>query len=239
MGQLLGTYLLAEDKDGLLLIDQHAAHERVLYERLRATWLEGGVERQGLLTPTQVELEAPAAAALIADAERVERLGFEVAAFGEAAVVVRAVPALLAERDPLGLLRGLAEELRQADAIGADLSGGTRVLDAADQLFASLACHSARRAGDVLPEGEQRALLDSLDSIPWAPTCPHGATGRDPSQPVRDREALLTTIESRPLAGPRSSAYRPRDVDRGRCGGSGGSDRRREDGASLRACRAF
>lgn len=174
MGQLLGTYLLAEDKDGLLLIDQHAAHERVLYERLRATWLEGGVERQALLTPTPVELEAPAASALVADAERVERLGFEVEAFGEGAVVVRAVPALLAERDPLGLLRGLAEELRQADAMGADLSGGTRVLDAADQLFASLACHSARRAGDVLPEGEQRALLDSLDSIPWAPTCPHG-----------------------------------------------------------------
>ncbi len=174
LGQLLGTYLLAEDKEGLLLIDQHAAHERVLYERLRAAWLTGGVERQGLLTPAVVELEASALEALLADEERLVRLGFEVEAFGDTSVAVRAVPALLAERDPIGLLRGLAEELQQAAAMGAELETGTRVLDAADRLFATLACHSARRAGDVLPEGEQRALLDALDAIPWAPTCPHG-----------------------------------------------------------------
>ncbi|MBW2243440.1 MAG: DNA mismatch repair endonuclease MutL [Deltaproteobacteria bacterium] len=174
LGQLLGTYLIAEDKDGLLLIDQHAAHERVLYERLRAAWLEEGVERQMLLTPLTVEMEAGSAAVIGAHAELTLALGFEVEPFGESAVVVRAVPALLAERDPLGLLRGLADELREADRMGTALEPGTRVLDAADKLFATLACHSARRAGDVLPEGEQRALLDALDSIPWAPTCPHG-----------------------------------------------------------------
>ncbi len=174
LGQLLGTYLIAEDKEGLLLIDQHAAHERVLYERLRAAWLEDGVERQMLLTPLTVEMEAGSAGVIGAHAELTLALGFEVEPFGESAVVVRAVPALLAERDPLGLLRGLAEELREADRMGAALEPGTRVLDAADKLFATLACHSARRAGDVLPQGEQRALLDALDSIPWAPTCPHG-----------------------------------------------------------------
>ncbi|MCP3983074.1 MAG: DNA mismatch repair endonuclease MutL [bacterium] len=174
LGQLLGSYLIAEDKEGLLLIDQHAAHERVLYERLRAAWLEDGVDRQLLLTPLTVEMEAGSAAVIGAHAELTLALGFEVEPFGESAVVVRAVPALLAECDPLGLLRSLADELREADRMGAALEPGTRVLDAADKLFATLACHSARRAGDVLPEGEQRALLDSLDSIPWAPTCPHG-----------------------------------------------------------------
>lgn len=174
LGQLLGTYLIAEDKEGLLLIDQHAAHERVLYERLRADWLAEGVERQVLLAPVTVEMEPGSAAVIASHAELTLALGFEVEPFGESAVVVRAVPALLTDRDPLGLLRGLAEELREADRMGTTLEPGTRMLDAADKLFATLACHSARRAGDVLPEGEQRALLDALDSIPWAPTCPHG-----------------------------------------------------------------
>ncbi len=174
LGQLLGTYLVVEDKDALLLVDQHAAHERVLYERLRAGWLHEGVERQALLVSRPIELEAPAVAALADQAELVQALGFEVEPFGEGAVVMRAVPALLAERDPAGLLRGLAEELLEAQALGARMVSGTRVLDAADRLFASLACHSARRAGDVLPDDEQRALLDALDGIPWAPTCPHG-----------------------------------------------------------------
>jgi len=174
LGQLLGTYLLVEDKLGLLLVDQHAAHERVLYERLRAGWLEGGVERQVLLLPETVELPASALAALVEHAEFVERMGFEVDAFGEATAVLRAVPSLLAERDPAGLLRGLADELQGAGDWGSAVRAGTRILESADQFFASLACHSARRAGDVLEPPEQRALLDALDAIAWAPTCPHG-----------------------------------------------------------------
>ena len=174
LGQLLGTYLLVEDKQGLLLVDQHAAHERVLYERLRAGWLEGGVERQGMLLPVTVGLPPAALVALEEHAELVQRLGFEAEGFGEGVAILRAVPALLAERDPAGLLRGLAEELQDARDWAAVVRAGTRVLDGADQLFASLACHSARRAGDVLEEPEQRSLLDALDAIPWAPTCPHG-----------------------------------------------------------------
>jgi DNA mismatch repair protein MutL len=180
IGQLLGTFLLLEDKGGLLLVDQHAAHERVLYERLRRAWLEGGVERQGLLVPALVELEAGARAALEAAGARLEALGFELEPFGAGAVLVRAVPALLAERDPAALVRGLAEELR-ARALelgtagqGAPDPAAVRQLEAADRLFATLACHAARRAGDVLAPAEQRALLDALDGIPWAPTCPHG-----------------------------------------------------------------
>ncbi|HVH06450.1 MAG TPA: DNA mismatch repair endonuclease MutL [Myxococcota bacterium] len=179
LGQLLGSYLLLEDKRGLLLVDQHAAHERVLYERMRASWVQGGVERQALLVPATVELDATAHAAVEASAPQLERFGFEVEPFGATAVLVRAVPALLGERDPAVLLRGLADELASGTlasgaASGAGEGASVRLLESADKLFASLACHGARRAGDVLPPGEQRALLDALDAIPWAPTCPHG-----------------------------------------------------------------
>jgi DNA mismatch repair protein MutL len=179
LGQLLGSYLLLEDKSGLVLVDQHAAHERVLYERMRRSWIAGGVERQGLLVPATVELDAAAHAALEGSAAMLERLGFEIEPFGASAILVRAVPALLAERDPAHLLRGLADELASGaleagTSEGAGQAASVRLLEAADKLFASLACHAARRAGDVLPPGEQRALLDALDAIPWAPTCPHG-----------------------------------------------------------------
>ena len=174
VGQLLGTYLVLEDKQAMVLVDQHAAHERVLYERLRAGWLEGEVARQALLLPVTAELDPGAAAALARDAEALERLGFEVEAFGAGAVVVRTVPALLAGRDPVALVRGLADELAAAGEGAAPLREASRMLDAADRVFASMACHAARRAGDVLDRREQRALVDALDAIPWAPTCPHG-----------------------------------------------------------------
>jgi DNA mismatch repair protein MutL len=174
LGQLHGTYLLLEAKDGLLLIDQHAAHERVLYESLRAAWLDAGVPRQALLAAETLELEPASQAALVEQGAWALALGYEVEPFGTGAVVVRAVPALLAERDPLGGLRSLAEQLREHGLEGAATRAGSRWLDAADRFFASLACHSARRAGEVLPPGEQRALADALDAIPWAPTCPHG-----------------------------------------------------------------
>jgi DNA mismatch repair protein MutL len=174
LGQLLGTYLLLEEKHGLLLVDQHAAHERVLYEGLRRSWLEGAIERQALLVPATLELEAATLSALIEHAEVVQALGFEVDPFGESTLAVRAVPALLCERDPIGLLRGLADELRSGAELGAPMQPGTRLLDAADRFFATMACHSARRAGEVLDPKEQRALVDSLDTIPWAPSCPHG-----------------------------------------------------------------
>jgi DNA mismatch repair protein MutL len=173
LGQLLATYLLLEGKDRLLLLDQHAAHERVLYERLRGEWLERGVERQGLLAPLAVELEPRAFAALEEQGDEAVRLGFELERFGEQTVALRAVPALLADRDPAALLRSLADEL--AAGVGALApESAVRSLAPADQLFATLACHAARRKGDSLDPREQRALLDALDAIPWAPTCPHG-----------------------------------------------------------------
>ena len=173
LGQLLATYLVVETKQGLLLVDQHAAHERVLYERLRNDWLERQVERQVLLAPLPVELEPAAASALLEHADRAEALGFEIEAFGASTVAVRAVPALLGDRDPSSLVRSLADELRTEGAVG-EGSAAIRALEPIDRIFANLACHAARRKGDVLSEPEQRALLDAVDSIPWAPTCPHG-----------------------------------------------------------------
>ena len=114
LGQLLATYLLVEGKDGLLMIDQHAAHERVLYERLRAEWFDRGVEGQGLLLSVNVELDPLAASALAEHGESVRRLGFEIEPFGDGAVVVRSIPALLSGRDPAPLVRDLAAELQLA-----------------------------------------------------------------------------------------------------------------------------
>jgi DNA mismatch repair protein MutL len=173
LGQLLATYLLLEGKDQLLLLDQHAAHERVLYERLRAEWLEPGVERQGLLAPLAVELDPRGFAALEEQAEEAGRLGFEIEPFGEQTVALRAVPALLSDRDPAALLRSLADELA-AGAGALAPESAVRTLAPVDRHFATLACHAARRKGDVLDPREQHALLEALDRIPWAPTCPHG-----------------------------------------------------------------
>jgi DNA mismatch repair protein MutL len=176
LGQLLASYLLVESAGGLLLVDQHAAHERVLYERLRAQWLENGVERQGLLIASHLELGAAGVALLAADGGLLSRLGFDVEAFGEDTVVIRSVPGLLSGRDPGNLVKELALELSEGDGLLDADSGAseTRLLQAADRMFASLACHSARRAGDHLEPAEQRSLLTELDTIPWAATCPHG-----------------------------------------------------------------
>lgn len=180
LGQMLASYLLLEADDGLILIDQHAAHERVLYERLRANWLDGAVPKQGLLIALTVELDPLAVVALSDDAALVGALGFEVEPFGEEAVVVRAIPALLSGQDPAGLVRDLAEELSASEAGAGEAlraqpdRASTRLIPAVDRLFATLACHSARRFGDHLPIEEQRAILEGLDSIPWAQSCPHG-----------------------------------------------------------------
>jgi DNA mismatch repair protein MutL len=181
LGQLLASYLLVEGKRGLILVDQHAAHERFLYEQLRAEWLANGVSSQPLLLPETVEVDALALAALLEATELCERLGFDLAAFGDRAVLVRAIPSLLAGRDPGTLVRGLAEELRGGEPGGegtATVTGAApsdvRLVAAADRVFATLACHSARRFGEHLDAAEQQAILSGLDDIPWAPTCPHG-----------------------------------------------------------------
>jgi DNA mismatch repair protein MutL len=174
LGQALATYRVVEGDDGLLLVDQHAAHERILYEGLRRSRLAGAVPAQALLAPLALELEPAALAALASAPETARALGFEIEGFGEEAVLVRAVPALLAGHDPAALARALVDEVRNAEQVGAAAAAGARSLPLLDRALATLACHAARRKGDRLDPREQRALLDGLDQIPWAPTCPHG-----------------------------------------------------------------
>ncbi|MDG2334299.1 MAG: DNA mismatch repair endonuclease MutL [Myxococcota bacterium] len=174
LGQIQARYLVLEGEKGLILVDQHAAHERVLYEGLRAAWLERRVERQGLLVPETLETGSRGVAVIAEAAELVSAMGFDVEAFGESSLVIRAIPALLAGQDPALLVGDLIDELEGVDFVPEREAAHSRMLTAIDRAFATLACHSARRFGDHLPQEEQRAILAGLDEIPWAPTCPHG-----------------------------------------------------------------
>jgi len=173
IGQLHETYLLVEDAGALLLVDQHAAHERVLYEELRSKWIERKTEKQVLLLPVTVEMDASAVAGLAEHAETLDRMGFEVEAFSDDSVIVRAIPGLLGERDPARLVRRLGDALIHRE-LQRDELALLRELEPMDRVFATLACHASTRAGDHLERAQQQALLHSLDSVPWAPTCPHG-----------------------------------------------------------------
>jgi DNA mismatch repair protein MutL len=174
LGQLKARYLVLEGEQGLVLVDQHAAHERILYEHLRGAWLDRKVERQGLLVPETLEIDSRGAVVLGESSELIDSLGFDAELFGESSVLIRAIPALLSGTNPRRLVGDLLDELGQVDVIPEAGASRTRMLPDADRLFATLACHSARRFGDHLPEAEQRAILKGLDAIAWAPTCPHG-----------------------------------------------------------------
>ncbi|MGG5890033.1 DNA mismatch repair endonuclease MutL [Falsiroseomonas sp. HC035] len=168
LGQILETYVLAEAADGsLVLVDQHAAHERLTHEALRAQLVEGGVRAQPLLLPAVVEMPAADAARLLDQVAALARLGLEIEGFGPGAVLVRAMPALLGAPDPAPLLRDLAEELAEMDEA---LALEAR-LDAA---VARLACHGSIRAGRRLGSAEMAALLRQMEATPRAATCSHG-----------------------------------------------------------------
>jgi DNA mismatch repair protein MutL len=169
LAQILDTYVLAEAPDGaLVLVDQHAAHERLTHEALRAQLLEGGgVRSQSLLLPAVVDMAPADAARLLAEAEPLARLGLEIEGFGPGAVLVRAVPALLGAPDPAPLLRDLAEELAEWE----EATALDRKLDAA---VARLACHGSVRAGRRLAPAEMAALLRQMEETPRAATCSHG-----------------------------------------------------------------
>ena len=168
LAQLLETYILAEAPDGaLILVDQHAAHERLTHEALAAQLVEGGVRAQPLLLPAVVELPAADAARLTDNAEALARLGLEIESFGGAAVLVRALPALLGAPDPAPLLKDLAEELAELG----EAAALQRCLDAA---VARLACHGSVRAGRRLAPPEMDALLRAMEATPRAATCSHG-----------------------------------------------------------------
>jgi DNA mismatch repair protein MutL len=168
LGQILDTYILAAAPDGaLVLVDQHAAHERLTEERLRSEFEAGRIAAQPLLVPVVVDFSPSEAARLLVEAEVLLKLGLEIEAFGPGAILVRALPAALKNPDAAGLLRDLAEEFAESDA---PLALEAR-LDAA---LAKLACHRSIRAGRRLQREEMEALLREMEATPNAATCSHG-----------------------------------------------------------------
>jgi DNA mismatch repair protein MutL len=165
--QLHDTYIVAETADGLVIVDQHAAHERLVFERMRAQVSAGNVARQGLLLPEVVDLGEAGAARIAEHADQLAELGLIVEPFGPGAVVVREVPALLGDGDVQGLVRDLADELAEW---GQALSLAERL----QSVCATMACHGSVRAGRRLSVTEMNALLRQMEATPLSGQCNHG-----------------------------------------------------------------
>jgi DNA mismatch repair protein MutL len=168
VAQVLDTYIIAVAADGtLILVDQHAAHERLTHEAIRTRMLDGGAAGQPLLLPAVVELSEADAGRLLARAGDLARLGLEIESFGQGAVLVRALPAALGAPEPAPLIRDIADELAELDE--------TVTLSARlDAVIARMACHGSIRAGRRLGQAEMDALLRQMEATPRAATCSHG-----------------------------------------------------------------
>lgn len=165
--QLHGTYIVAQTRDGLVVVDQHAAHERLVYERMKAQMATGAVTRQALLTPEVVELDSAEAERVAAKADELAEMGLIVEAFGVGAVLVRETPALLGDTDVQGLIRDIADDLSEH---GAALSLKERMAE----VCGTMACHGSVRAGRVLSAPEMNALLRQMEATPHSGQCNHG-----------------------------------------------------------------
>ncbi len=163
VGQTGATYIVAEGPTGMYLIDQHAAHERVLYERIRAQRERAAIDVQGLLAPASVELTPQQATALAGYRELLVQEGFGIEPFGERTVLLRSVPAVLADADPARALANLLEALAEEREAPND-----------DRLIKALACHGSVRAGKLLAPDEMRELVLLLEGCEAPRTCPHG-----------------------------------------------------------------
>jgi DNA mismatch repair protein MutL len=165
--QVHDTFIIAETENSLVIVDQHAAHERLVYERLKKAFANGGLSRQMLLIPEVVELDAEAADRLAGAAADLERLGLVVEAFGPSAVIVREVPALLGQGNLQGLMRDLADELAEGE-------GSLVVSERLDHVLSTMACHGSVRAGRRLNATEMNALLRDMEETPFSGQCNHG-----------------------------------------------------------------
>jgi len=165
--QLHETYIVAQTRDSVVIVDQHAAHERLVYERIKAAMADGGVARQTLLIPEIVDLDGDEVAALAEAAPELEKLGLVLEGFGPGAVMVREVPALLGDTDVKGLVKDLAREA---------VSGGQGSLlkERLEAVCSTMACHGSVRAGRRLAGEEMNALLREMEATPGSGQCNHG-----------------------------------------------------------------
>jgi DNA mismatch repair protein MutL len=167
LGQFRDTFIIAVDQEGVAIIDQHVAHERVLFERVMEKLSAGPLESQGLLVPLIIDLSASARQTLLARTDELARLGFEIEAFGGAALRVSAVPALLRTEDSSNALLALAEDLEGLDR-------GARVQEALRRIAATTACHAAVKANYPLTYEKMTHILDELRATAYSTVCPHG-----------------------------------------------------------------
>ena len=165
--QLHENYIVAQTAEGLVIVDQHAAHERLVYERMKRQIAAQGVERQALLIPEVVELEEDAATRILARREELAELGLVIEPFGGAAVVVRETPTLLGQADVQGLLRDLADELVEFDQALA-------LKERLEEICGTIACHGSVRSGRRLNQAEMNALLREMEATPHSGQCNHG-----------------------------------------------------------------
>lgn len=166
-GQIHETYVIAQTQDGIVIVDQHAAHERLVYERMKKAMAEHGVARQILLIPEVVELDEAEAGRLSARADELAELGFVLEAFGSGAVVVREVPAIFGKLDIAGLVRDLAGDI-------AELDEALSLKERLEAVCGTIACHGSVRAGRRLTGEEMNALLREMEATPHSGQCNHG-----------------------------------------------------------------
>ena len=161
------TYIVAQTGDGMVIVDQHAAHERLMLDRMQRAIAAQGIERQALLIPEIVDLDGPSVDRLSTRAKELAELGLILEQFGADAVLVREVPALLKGGDIKGLVRDLADEIAE---YGEALSLKERL----DEICSTMACHSAVRAGRSLTLEEMNALIREMEATPLSGQCNHG-----------------------------------------------------------------
>jgi DNA mismatch repair protein MutL len=164
IGQLANTYIITEGPEGLYIIDQHAAHERILYERILAQWSRREVEVQGLLEPITIELNPKEEETLKTNKEMLAQFGFDIEPFGERNYLVRTIPALATKSNPGEVLITMFSSLDNKEG----------VTSWEEKIAQSLACHSAIRAGQQLSNEEMRELIRQLEQANQPHTCPHG-----------------------------------------------------------------
>jgi DNA mismatch repair protein MutL len=165
--QIHETYIVAQTEDGIVIVDQHAAHERLVYERIKQMLANGGVRRQGLLIPEVVELDPSEAEALAARAEELAQLGLVIEPFGPGAILVRETPALLGQIDAAGMLKDLADDITE-------LGEAHALKERLEEVCSSIACHGSIRAGRRLTADEMNSLLRQMEATPFSGQCNHG-----------------------------------------------------------------
>ena len=165
--QVHETYVVAQTADGIVIVDQHAAHERLVYERMKKMIAETGVQRQRLLVPEIVNLDEAEARRLLDRTGELEELGLVIEAFGQGAIAVRETPSLLRKLDVQGLIRDLADDLAEYDQ-------ALSLKEKLEDVVGTMACHGSVRSGRRLTGEEMNALLREMEATPHSGQCNHG-----------------------------------------------------------------